>query len=121
MSNLNHKEWQKPHLIKSIEQPIQRVVEWPMYRTDLLIRRSQPLQASSASLNLAVYMNQKLAQELNLGNATLVKVTQGEVILSLPLVIDERIADKCVFIPAGFAASADLASGAAELKIEREA
>lgn len=87
---------------------VMRITEWPIYSVDSVVRRAQDLQDSATCEPTAVYMNAGLAERLNLTNGTLVQVMQGAAKTELPLMVDARIADGCVWIPAARAETAVL-------------
>jgi NADH-quinone oxidoreductase subunit G len=84
-------------------QKLVRIGSYPIYATDALVRRSAALQKTALMENQAVIrINSNLANELNLSEASQAKVKQshGQELI-LPLVIDDKIADHCVWIPSG--------------------
>lgn len=95
-----------------------RIGAWPMYRTDGLVRRAKALQESISAEVAVVRINSKLAQQLNLGHAQSVMAVQNNSQVVLPLVIDERVADNNVLIPAGLVETAGFGElfGAIELR-----
>lgn len=99
---------------------VYRISDWPMYRGDALVRYAEPLQRSGAALKLAAYISPELALQFNLTAATThVKVTQNNHTVELPLVIDTRIPNHCVYIPSGYPEVALLAGGFDPIAIER--
>jgi NADH-quinone oxidoreductase subunit G len=88
-----------PKQLPAESDVLERIVEWPIYRMDGLVRRSQPLQQSTANDLLAVYLNSNTAKKHQLFGAEQVVVMQQQ---RLPLVIDERLMDDCVYIAASF-------------------
>lgn len=112
----------EPQALVSIALPqdsarLQRITEWPLYRTDGLVRRAEALQDSAAQLPLAVRINSKLAQELALLHGQPVKVKQDQGQVALPWVIDERIPDHCVYVPTGYAETAVLGDNFGAIEI----
>lgn len=99
---------------------ITRISEWPIYRVDSLVRRSLALQASATNEPMAVFMNAALASELKLGADQLVCLRQGEGKAVLPLLIDERVPDHCVYVPAGYEETASLGESFGVIEIYAE-
>lgn len=97
---------------------ITRIAEWPMYRTDSIVRRSLPLQNSAASEPLLIRLNEKLAKELNVSDGSWVCVEQENVSIELGTFIDNRIPDHCVYIPCGFPETAGLEAGTVNIKVK---
>lgn len=97
-----HNKWHVPNL--SVNAPeLSRIGQWPIYRVDAVVRRSQPLQQSAAAAMLAIYVNSKVAKRFNLrtGREATVMKRGGEV--TLPVVIDDRLPDDGVYVPCGYA------------------
>lgn len=105
--------------IDTHDYPITRITEWPLYSVDSLVRRSSALQQAASNEATAVYLNEKLAQQLQVQEGVLVVVKQGEARVQLPVIINANIADHCVWIPAGREATAKLgpAFGAVEIYV----
>ncbi|MGE3919944.1 MAG: NADH-quinone oxidoreductase subunit NuoG [Gammaproteobacteria bacterium] len=94
--------------LKKNEHPLMRITEWPLYRTDGIVRRSSALQEALGSEIPAARLHSSTAQQLELLKASKIKVKQGHESAILPLVIDNKIFEKCVWIPAGFSETACL-------------
>lgn len=105
-----------PKQLPTITTGPECVAAWSIYQIDSVVRRSQPLQQASTNELLAVYLNSQTAKNLNLNEAREVKVN-GE--LTLPLVIDERIANDCAYIPVGYHQVIQCPSLGSSLRIER--
>ena len=77
-----------------------RIADVPMNNIDPLVRRAKALQQTSEIADGQVHVNATLAQRLGLESGALVTVTQLENRITLPLIIDDRVADGCVLISA---------------------
>lgn len=111
----------------SAEKPMQRlpaanstlvrISEVPIYAVDALVRRASALQQTQEAQTAAAYVNRRVAAQLAIVAGQEVQASQGEARARLTVVIDERVPDGCVMIPAGLAGSATLgaAFGAIEL------
>lgn len=138
ISNLNKSRVQTAqkdlkHLIMVLTQcltehnqaQLMRVGEWGMYCVDSMVRHAEALQATIPKEWTSIRINSKLAQKLNLyplnireGEISgLVIAEQGNSRISLPLVIDERIADDQVFIPMGLAETAGFGEAMGKVKL----
>ncbi|MYN13641.1 NADH-quinone oxidoreductase subunit G [Pusillimonas sp. TS35] len=98
---------------------LERVTDIPIYRSDALVRRSEPLQQTPASAAprarmAAATLAQVGAQD---GDALKIRSAQGEIVL--PAQIDDTVAPGCVRIAAAFDATVALGGGFGELKVER--
>jgi len=103
-----------PKQLPVANEVLERVLEWPIYRIDGLVRRAQSLQQSTINDFLAVYLNSNTAKKYNVHGSEQIVVQQQ----TLSLVIDERLADDCVQIAAGFQQAAAL-SAVAPLTLKR--
>lgn len=104
----------------SDDSALARVVQWPMYRTDNIVRRAPALQHSGASEVVSIRLNGAMIEKMDLLNAEQVIVKQNGSHVTLPLLADERIPDHCVYIPGGFDETATLGvTSQAVLTLER--
>jgi NADH-quinone oxidoreductase subunit G len=87
-----------PNLAEPRKGPL-RVGDAPIYAVDSITRRSEPLQQREDSLSAAVYLSQDTLDTV--GAADQLVVTQGEFQATLPVIVDDRVAADCVYIPAG--------------------
>lgn len=110
-----------PDLVKHPSLGLTRITEWPLYRGDSLVRHSQALQTAASNDKVGVAMNASVAASLKLTPGQKVVVKQGvEGKACLLVLIDERVPEKCVWIPAGCEATAMLGEsfGAVEIYAE---
>ncbi|GGE60729.1 NADH-quinone oxidoreductase subunit G [Paenalcaligenes hominis] len=98
---------------------LERVTEVPIYRTDSIARRSEPLQQTPASALPTARMAAATLADLQLvdGDKVRVRSAQGEVQLFVQL--DASVATGCVRIAAAFAETAALGSAFGQLTVER--
>ncbi len=87
---------------------LRRVVDVPIYAVDGLVRRSAPLQQTVDATNGAAHLNAATAAQAGVAAGTDVRVRQGGGECVVSLVVDERVPDGCVYLPAGVAATAAL-------------
>jgi NADH-quinone oxidoreductase subunit G len=86
---------------------LRRLIEWPMYQIDSLVRRATALQAwSSQETPIAIYINSALATKLQISAGEMITALQNDGRIDLPVVIDDRIKGNYVLIPGGLAATA---------------
>jgi len=81
---------------------LQRIGEVPMYRVDALVRRAPALQKTRDNIGAVACMNPREAQKHNVGGSARVRVIAGGALVTLDFLIDRRIPDGCVYIPAGY-------------------
>ncbi|CAM4408183.1 MAG: NADH-quinone oxidoreductase chain 3 [Legionellaceae bacterium] len=96
-----------------------RITEWPIYRSDNLVRRALPLQLCAIAEIPAVYMHSSLAQHYQVSEGDKVLVKQHDTEVELPVIIDERVYPNTVLIPAGFMETAALTQVEGPINIRR--
>ncbi|OGI47509.1 MAG: NADH-quinone oxidoreductase subunit G [Candidatus Muproteobacteria bacterium RIFCSPHIGHO2_01_FULL_65_16] len=85
-----------------------RIAEVPMYAVDAITRRAASLQKTAANPEPAACLNAAQAERLKLkdGDGVLVRMIEGDA--RLKVVVDARVPDGCVLIPAGCPETATL-------------
>lgn len=78
-----------------------RAGETPIYRTDPLVRRSQPLQKSADGKQAFVSMSQSELEKLGVAEGDMVSVKQGSGSATLAAKLDDGVPAGCVWVPAG--------------------
>lgn len=104
--------------LKSIENQLMRLAPWPMVRVDHLVRRADALQKTLDKKIASIGINTTLAKKLNLSDGDNVKAVQGNSRVTLPLVIDDRLADDTVLIPSGLEKTAGFGQAESEIILE---
>lgn len=82
-------------------QELYRLATWLMYRSDSLVRRSAPLQETISADDCCIALNANTAKTLGFKSDDLVLAKQNDDCVVLSLVIDERLTDNTVWLPAG--------------------
>ncbi|MFK7997184.1 MAG: NADH-quinone oxidoreductase subunit NuoG [Granulosicoccus sp.] len=82
-------------------EPLLRAGETPMYATDPIVRRSQPLQKSLDGKQAFAAMSASCAASLSLADGEQISVRQNGSIVSLPAKVDDAVPEGCVWVPAG--------------------
>jgi len=100
-------------------QGLQRVADVPIYRSDALVRRAEPLQQTAASRTPTARMNAATLQSLGLrdGDAVRARSAHGEAALKAEL--DAAVADGAVRISTAFAETLPLGASFGEISVER--
>ncbi|CUI67953.1 NADH-quinone oxidoreductase subunit NuoG [Achromobacter xylosoxidans] len=98
---------------------LERVADVPIYRSDAMVRRSEPLQAAPASKRPAARMNGNTLTSLGLTAGVKVRVTGGQGAVELETVQDDAVADRAVRIAAAFENTAALGGAFGQLSVER--
>lgn len=87
---------------------LERLGSWPIYRIDATVRRASTLQDAATSEVAAIHVNANTAQQHGINGSDTAIISQDDVDVQLPVVIDERLADNTVYVPSGFAETAAL-------------
>ncbi|ALM81697.1 NADH-quinone oxidoreductase subunit NuoG [Bordetella sp. N] len=98
---------------------LERVADVPIYRTDAIVRRSEPLQAAAASRAPAVRMNGRTLAGLGLTAGVKVKVSSAAGSIELETVQDDAVADRAVRVAAAFENTAVLGGAFGQISVER--
>ncbi len=80
-----------------------RIADVPIYSIDPIVRRASSLQDTVHAVRAVARMNEETALAQGLNSAEGVVVSQGNSQRVLPFEIDNRVADGCVWLPAGVA------------------
>ena len=96
---------------------LMRLAEVPIYAVDPIVRRAPALQKTADNPKPAVRINRAQAGKLGFKGGESVQVAMSQGTAQLDLVLDERVPDGCVLVPAGYPETAMLgAQGPATLK-----
>jgi NADH-quinone oxidoreductase subunit G len=96
---------------------LMRIAEVPMYAVDAIVRRAPSLQKTADNPPPAARLNTAQAGKLGLANGLTVQVVMAQGVARLELVLDERVPDGCVLVPAGHSETSMLgAHGPATVK-----
>ena len=101
LNNLNGSDGSNLNYQAPAQAELLRAGETPIYATDPLVRRSQPLQNSSDGKQAFASMADSLMQKLGINDGDTVKVTQDDGSATLPAKVDNSVPDACVWVPAG--------------------
>jgi NADH-quinone oxidoreductase subunit G len=107
--------------IEAVELTTKGVIrfgEVPPYLKDSLVRRAPALQATpDGKVELSARLHSATAAHFGLVDASMVKMRQGEGEVELPLVVDNRIAEGCVSVPAAMAETVMLGENFGEAEL----
>jgi NADH-quinone oxidoreductase subunit G len=102
------------------ETQILRIADWPMYRVDNLVRRATALQATLPKDIASIRLNTTTARRNNFAAGDLITAKQEGGQVTLPLVIDDRLADHSAVIPFGLEQTAGFGSAMAAVELVKE-
>lgn len=100
-------------------QGLERVADVPIYRSDALVRRSQPLQETSASQSPRARMSASTLAGLGLESGDAVRIGSEQGQATLAALLDDTVARGCVRIATAFNETLALGSGFGQLTVER--
>ncbi len=98
---------------------LQRVADVPIYFTDSLVRRSEPLQKAADAKPPRARMNSKAMAGLGVKEGDRIRVRMGAGAAELSVAADERVAEGCVRIACAHASTAALGPMFGEVSIEK--
>ena len=98
---------------------LERLADVPIYRSDAMVRRSEPLQATAASQAPSARMSSSTLASLGVQSGDVVRIrsVQGEI--TLPALLDDAVAEGAVRVAAAFAETTALGSAFGQLSVER--
>ncbi len=106
-----------PESLPLINQSLIRVGEWPLYRSDAIVRNAKELQLCAAAETVCIRINPITADRLKLDD--IATVSQGDIEITLPLKRDERIAADVVWVANAMPETVDLGHSFAAITIKR--
>jgi NADH-quinone oxidoreductase subunit G len=106
-----------PESLPVINHSLVRVGEWPLYRSDAIVRNAKDLQLCAASETSCIRINPLTADRLQLEDVA--TVSQGDIEITLPLKRDERIAADVIWVANAMPETVDLGHSFAAITIKR--
>jgi NADH-quinone oxidoreductase subunit G len=98
---------------------LQRIGGVPLYNVDMLVRRGGALQHTPDGWKAGLRVNKAFAQALGLEDGDSAVLVQGDMQLTLPLVVDDRVPGNCVWMPTGVHGSELLGEGFGAVSLEK--
>ncbi len=96
-----------------------RIADVPIYALDALVRRAPSLQRTTDAAAAAIRINAAVAEQLGFADAQSAVVVQGDGRATLPLNIDSRVPDGCVWVSAAVPGTETLGGQYAEVTLEK--
>jgi NADH-quinone oxidoreductase subunit G len=106
-----------PSELSKLPTGLLRIADVPIYAVDPMVRRAAPLQATADADLWQIRINSATAEKSGLASAVEARLTQGGVEVILPLLLDERLPDNAVYLPAGLSATVGLGAGFASVEL----
>lgn len=97
---------------------VQRLLDMPIYRGDQIVRNAPALQKTADNPPPAVRMNQAMMEQYGFAVGEQVVLRDDTGSACLPLQVDRRVPQDCVYVPAGYPQTAQL-GGAAAVTLEK--
>jgi NADH-quinone oxidoreductase subunit G len=91
-----------PETLHGDTKVLQRIYEVPLYRVDSVVRRAVALQQTADNPKAAARINTAQAGRLSVTEGQRLRVRVGESEAVLNVVLDSRVPDQCVLVPAGY-------------------
>lgn len=105
-----------PESLPVNKNELTRVGEWPLYRSDAIVRHANALQQCAAADIACIHIHPQTASRLNLGETA--TVSQGDIEIILPITLNERMAVDAVWLPNAMPETADLGHAFSEITIK---
>jgi NADH-quinone oxidoreductase subunit G len=106
-----------PDSLPSMNDQLVRIGEWPLYRSDSIIRHAEALQECAAAETACIKIHPHTAKSLKLD--AIATISQGEIEITLPLVQDERIAPGTLWVQNALPETIDLGHSFAAITVKR--
>ncbi|STX52762.1 NADH dehydrogenase I chain G [Legionella busanensis] len=106
-----------PESLPVLNQQLVRIGEWPLYRTDYIVRNAEALQHCAAADPVCIRIHPETANRLQLDKVA--TVSQGDIEITLPLERDERIALDAIWVVNAVPETLDLGHSFAAITIKR--
>jgi len=110
-------QWKAPASLSKSIPGVERIGFLPMYSVDCVVRRSQALQATNDVADFSVIVSPALARKQGLKEGGKIKVSQNGNTITLPLIIDEGVAENSALIDVAINATSSLADSYGSLEI----
>jgi len=105
-----------PDALPGSREKLIRTGEWPLYKSDAIVRHADALQHCGAADATCIRIHSATAAKLKLGETA--TVSQGEIEITLPLQRDDRIAVDTVWVPNAMPETVDLGHAYAAITIK---
>ena len=110
-------QWQSPASINSVSSGVERIGYLPIYSVDSLVRRSQALQATNDMAQASVIVSPSLAKQQGLEQGGNAKISQNGSAITLPVIVDEGVAENSALVSASIKETNILADSYGSLDI----
>jgi NADH-quinone oxidoreductase subunit G len=98
---------------------LERIGEVPIYACDAIVRRAVSLQKAPDATDAVIRINPAEASRAGLSEGALGRIVQNGFQADLPVAIDQRVPDGCVWVPAAVAGSETLGGQFGAVALEK--
>jgi NADH-quinone oxidoreductase subunit G len=98
---------------------LERIGGVSMYAADPLVRRARALQSTPDAWRAGLRVNAAVAASFALAGGDTATLRQGAAASTLPVVVDERVPDGCVWLPSGVPGTESLAAAFGHVSLEK--
>ena len=106
-----------PEYLPKLSDEFVRVGEWPLYRSDAIVRHANELQQCASSESACIRMHPITADKLQLD--AFATVSQNDIEITLPLVRDARIARDVIWVANAMPETVDLGHAFSTIKVKK--
>lgn len=106
-----------PESLPVSKHGLTRIGEWPLYRSDAIVRHADALQQCAAADKASIHIHPETASKMNLDDTA--TVSQGDIEIVLQITRNERMALDGVWLPTAMPETADLGPAFSEITIKR--
>jgi len=97
----------------------ERIGDRPLYAVDALVRRAAPLQATRDAVDTAACVPPALASALGIADGDRVAIRQAGAGAEFVVRVDARVAEPCIWLPAGLPGTEHLGPAFGELSVAK--
>jgi NADH-quinone oxidoreductase subunit G len=118
-SRLNNNASVQPQAAAQSGSQLERIADVPIYSSDAIVRRSQPLQETADAKRPKAWISAALAQKLGVAAGAQVKFAQGQGSVSLAVGIDKGLPDNVVRVAAAHGSTKNLGAMFGAISVEK--
>jgi len=108
-----------PAFASPLDSELVRAGETPIYATDPIVRRSQPLQKSVDGKQAFASMHRAEMQKRLLSEGDTISISQNGSSVTLPVKLDDDVPEGCVWVPAGLPQTSALGEVFGAIEVSR--
>ncbi len=118
-SSSGESKWNSIQQLSSAQDELVRIADAPIYCVDNIVRRADALLKTADAGHAEAALCTKLATRLKLESGDRAIIKQDSYQTTLPVTIDDRVPDGCVYIPQGLVGTHGLGSNGAAIELQK--